>query len=71
MLHDIAVDTASCNSNASSEEHNSSVLELLELDSNSNTNILDFCYYFIILIRIGFGLQFGLEWGTLFYYSMY
>ena len=44
------------------------MLELLEFDSNSNTNIMDFYYYFIILIGIEFGIKFSLELGTVFYY---
>ena len=42
----------------------SSVLDLLEFDSNSNTNIMDFCYYFITLIGIEFEIRFSLELGS-------
>ena len=45
-----------------------SVLELLEFDSNHNTNLTDFHYYLIILIGIEFGIKFSLELGTVFYY---
>ena len=38
-----------------------SVLESLEFDAGSNTNIMDFYYYFIILIAIEFGIKFSLE----------
>ena len=44
-----------------------SVLGLLEFDSNSNTNVMDFYYYFIILTGIEFGIKFSLESGTVFY----
>ena len=45
-----------------------SVLELLEFDSNSNTNIMDSYYYFIILIGIEFRIKFSLELDTVFFY---
>ena len=45
-----------------------SVLELLEFGSNSNTNIMDFYYYFIALIGIEFWIGFSLELGYVFYY---
>ena len=51
-----------------------SVLELLEFDSNSNTDIVNFYYYFITLIGIEFGIRFSLNWlrslelGTVCYY---
>ena len=44
------------------------VLELLKFDSNSNTNIVDFFYYFIILIGIEFVIKFNFELGAVFYY---
>ena len=42
------------------------VLELLEFDSNSNTNIKDFYYCLIILIGIELGMEFSLELGAVF-----
>ena len=42
----------------------SSVLELLQFDSNSDTNTAAFYYYFIILIGIEFAIKFSLELGS-------
>ena len=44
------------------------MLELLEFDSNSNANTMDFDCYSIILIAIEFGINFSLELGAFFYY---
>ena len=35
------------------------MLELLEFDSNSNTNVIDFYYYPVILNGIEFGIKFS------------
>ena len=45
-----------------------SVLELLRLDSNSNTNIMDLYYYLITLIGIELAIGFSLALATVFYY---